>query len=63
MEDQLSQLYEKISRRTGTPVEKLVTMALWEFVRSFDWEFEDLKEGVIYQPARGVGVAVSVVVH
>jgi hypothetical protein len=49
MNEQLLAWFDKISKRTETPVNSLVEMALWDFVRSFDWTYEELKEGVIYR--------------
>ncbi len=51
MDEQLAEWFEKISQRTGQPVDALVAMALWDFVDSFDWDFEDATEGVIQREA------------
>ncbi len=48
MDDELSQLFEKMSQRTGLAVDDLVCMALWDFVRTFDWNYEELRQGAIY---------------
>ncbi len=44
----LWQLIETISRRTGMPVEQLVSIALWDFVRSMDLNYDELREGALY---------------
>ncbi len=44
----LWQLIETISRRTGMTVDHLVGIALWDFVHSVDWDYEELREGAVY---------------
>ncbi len=60
MDDQLAQLLERISQQTGMPVEQLIGIALWDFVRSFDWNYQELKEGAIYHPALAMPIALPV---
>ncbi len=50
----LAGLIELISRRTGLPVDQLIGMALWEFVRSMDLDYAEMREGVVYRPGAAV---------
>ncbi len=52
----LWQLIETISRRTGLPVDHLVGIALWDFVHSVDWDYEELREGAIYRNRAAAGL-------
>ncbi len=60
MDDQLAQFLERISQQTGMPVEQLIGIALWDFVRSFDWNYQELKEGAIYNHALAMPMALPV---
>ncbi len=49
----LWQLIETISRRTGMSANELVHIALWDFVRSIDLDYEELREGPVYRNGAG----------
>ncbi len=52
----LWQLIETISRRTGMTVDHLVGIALWDFVHSVDWNYEELREGAVYHNGAAAGL-------
>jgi hypothetical protein len=56
MDYDLLQLIEMISQRTGMPVDQLVGIALWDFVRSIDLNYEELREGAIYRQPAGAAL-------
>ncbi len=52
---ELWQLIETISRRTGMSADELVHIALWDFVRSIDLDYEELREGPVYRTGAANG--------